>query len=66
MMIMNLQIRHRRYLPLLLAVLALSYVGCAGTKTVKQAQVLGPPVEVFDQLAYHHYTNGTILMLELF
>ncbi len=64
MMTMKYRIRHIHYLLLLLAVLVVSGLGCAGTSGVKKAEVLGPPPEVFDELAYHHYTNGTILMLD--
>lgn len=44
--------------------LAVALSGCAGPGTMHPPKDVGPPPEVLNETAYHHFSNGTILMLD--
>jgi len=54
--------RHWRYVWAL--VLTGALLGCAGSRQVGPPAPVGPPPEHLNEMAFHHFSNGTILMLD--
>jgi len=57
--------RHNSIIAIYLTLGLMSVVyGCAGTSTTRTAKPEARPPEILDEMAYHYFSNGTILMLD--
>jgi len=56
--------KHTRVVLLIILGLTTGLSGCAGPSSVQKPVEMGPPPEVLNETAFHHFSNGTILMLD--